>query len=128
MKANSLELKTTVWGKAKLNEDNKEEAEEWTENDFEEENKEMYYELFIKNGEENYDTYWMSSRCVQAYSTTAIFGVRSVSSSGVGADLLCTSFASEGPRVCTFRPCITLNSNVQVTSGDGTESSPFEIK
>ena len=31
-------------------------------NDFDGENKEMYYKLFIKNGEENYDTYWMSSR------------------------------------------------------------------
>ena len=128
LKANSLELKTTAWGKAKLNEDNKEEAEEWTENDFEEENKEMYYKLFIKNGEENYDTYWMSSRCVQAYSTTALFNVRCVRSGLVLADLLCTSFVDEYSNDYAFRPCITLNSNVQVTSGNGTESTPFEIK
>ena len=39
--------------------------------------KEMYYKLFINNGS-NYPTYWMSSRCVNAYSSGADFSVRSV--------------------------------------------------
>ncbi len=36
-----------------------------------------YYELFINNGS-NYPTYWMYSRCVNAYSSGADFSVRSV--------------------------------------------------
>ena len=128
LNAKSLELKTTVWGKVKLNEDNEEEAEEWTENDFEGENKEMYYKLFIKNGEENYDTYWMSSRCVIATSGNAYFDVRIVRSGIVGGIDLYNSFDEDINPSYALRPCITLNSNVQVTSGNGTESTPFEIK
>lgn len=97
-------------------------------NDFDGENKEMYYKLFIKNGEENYDTYWMSSRCVGAYSNGASFDVRLVDSGYVYAYCLYYSGGNEGSYVFAFRPCITLNSNVQVTSGDGSERTPFEIK
>ena len=96
--------------------------------DFNGENKEMYYKLFIKNGEKNYNTYWMSSRCVSAGSATATFIVRYVGSGGVRASGLCASYFGEGSYGYAFRPCITLNSNVQVTSGNGTESDPFEIK
>ena len=94
-------------------------------NDFDGENKEMYYKLFINNGS-NYPTYWMSSRCVEANSDVACFDVRLVSLDFVYARDL--SAASEDSLDYAFRPCITLNSNVQVTSGDGSESTPFEIK
>ena len=97
-------------------------------NDFDGENKEMYYKLFINNGS-NYPTYWMSSRCVNADSVDAAFFVRSVNSVVVGANDLYYSDRNGGYSYdYAFRPCITLNSNVQVTSGDGTESTPFEIK
>ena len=100
---------------------------EMSENDFDGENKEMYYKLFINNGS-NYPTYWMSSRCVNAISDYAYFYVRSVYSGKVTANYLCTSRGHETSDDVAFRPCITLNSNVQVTSGDGSESTPFEIK
>ena len=96
-------------------------------NDFDGENKEMYYKLFINNGS-NYPTYWMSSRCVNARSGDASFDVRYVYSGFVYANYLFTSGGNVLSNGYAFRPCITLNSNVQVTSGDGTESSPFEIK
>ena len=96
-------------------------------NDFDGENKEMYYKLFINIGS-NYQTYWMSSRCVNARSVSAGFGVCSVISGSVTADILYYSYGSEDSGDFAFRPCITLNSNVQVTSGNGTESTPFEIK
>ena len=96
-------------------------------NDFDGENKEMYYKLFINNGN-NYPTYWMSSRCVYADSDDAIFDVRYVYSGSVGAYGLYSSGFSENSLGYAFRPVITLNSNVQVTSGDGTESTPFQIK
>ena len=98
-----------------------------SENDFDGENKEMYYKLFINNGS-NYPTYWMSSRCVHAYSDYATFDVRLVKSGDVCAFDLYNSRGREGIFDYAFRPCITLNSNVQVTSGNGTESTPFEIK
>ena len=96
-------------------------------NDFDGENKEMYYKLFINNGS-NYPTYWMSSRCVRASSDLAGFDVRFVLSGNVGAYDLYDSYGYEDSRGYAFRPVITLNSNVQVTSGNGTESTPFEIK
>ena len=92
-------------------------------NDFDGENKEMYYKLFINNG-----CYWMSSRCVCADSVSASFSVHYVYSSHVNARALCNSYVREFSNYYAFRPCITLNSNVQVTSGNGTESTPFEIK
>ena len=98
-----------------------------SENDFDGENKEMYYKLFINNGS-NYPTYWMSSRCVNADYDDAYFYVRYVSSGRVGARYLYNSDGSENSLDYAFRPCITLNSNVQITSGNGKKSTPFEIK
>ena len=113
--ADTLDLKYTEWYKT------------MSANDFDGENKEMYYKLFINNGS-NYPTYWMSSRCVIAYSSNASFYVRYVSSGYVGAYYLYRSDDREASFAYAFRPVITLNSNVQVTSGNGTESTPFEIK
>ena len=123
LEANSLEIKTTAWAKIKLNEDNDEELEEWTENDFEGDDGQIYSDMFCKNY-----TYWMSSRCVDAGSLNAAFNVRCVYSGNVYANYLYDSDVDELSYDCAFRPVITLNSNVQVTSGDGTESTPFEIK
>ena len=86
-----------------------------------------YYELFINNGT-NYPTYWMSSRCVDADSGSADFFVRSVSSGSVFALSLYVSRDCELSRDFAFRPVITLNSNVQVTSGSGSSESPFNIQ
>ena len=86
-----------------------------------------YYELFINNGS-NYPTYWMSSRCVLANSGYAGFNVRLVDSGNVNAYLLYSSDDDEDSLVFAFRPCITLNSNVQVTSGSGSSESPFNIQ
>ena len=113
--ADTLDVKYTYWGKT------------MSANDFDGENKEMYYKLFINNGSD-YPEYWMSSRCVYAYSVFADFYVRHVNSGFVGADILYFSDDSVASYDSAFRPVITLNSNVQVTSGNGTESTPFEIK
>ena len=121
--ADTLDVKYTHWYKT------------MSANDFDGENKEMYYKLFINNGS-NYPTYWMSSRCVLAVSDGATFDVRFVISGGVDAFSLYDSsdydfYISGGDEYSNgfaFRPCITLNSNVQITSGNGKESSPFEIK
>ena len=85
-----------------------------------------YYELFTNNGND-YPTYWMSSRCVVANSDYADFDVRAAGPGNVGACYLYRS-GIDNSFDFAFRPCITLNSNVQVTSGNGSSSSPFEIK
>ena len=113
--ADILDVKYTYWGKT------------MSVDDFDGENKEMYYKLFINNGN-NYPTYWMSSRCISAISDRAFFDVRYVQSGDVYDAGLCNSRDGESSHCCAFRPVITLNSNVQVTSGNGTESTPFEIK
>ena len=86
-----------------------------------------YYELFINNGT-NYPTYWMSSRCVYADSNFADFDVRFVYSGSVNALGLYNSGGGERSDGYAFRPCITLNSSVQVTSGSGSSESPFNIQ
>ena len=120
LEANSLEIKTTAWVKN--------DYEVLTADDFEGEYGQIYSDMFFKDY-----TYWMSSRCistgVDAGSVCANFGVRYVSSGIVNAFNLYYSNGYDGNHNdCAFRPVITLNSNVQVTSGNGTESTPFEIK
>ena len=70
------ETKTTANEKIKITQTN------WyktmSANDFNGDSKEMYYKLFINNGEKNYNAYWMSSRCVHAESDRATFRVRCV--------------------------------------------------
>ena len=83
-----------------------------------------YYELFINNGE-NYNSYWMPSRCVLAGSGGAYFCVRVVGSGYVIARDLCRSDGKEDSDVFAFRPIITLNSNVQIdtaNSGNGSKA------
>ena len=86
-----------------------------------------YYELFIKNGS-NYPIYWMSSRCVNAYSDGADFHVRRVNSGDVDAGSLYRSDNYGNSIAYAFRPVITLNSNVRVTSGNGTAEQAYLIK
>ena len=110
----SWTLKKTYWSQTMKNTDSFKDSK--------------YYELLINNGS-NYSTYWMSSRCVSANSNDAGFNVRRVSSGGVGTDLLYFSGDREGSGVCAFRPVITLNSNVQAISGDGsTAEQAYVIK
>ena len=86
----------------------------------------IYYNLFINNGS-NYSVYWMSSRCVNAVSDNAFFCVRCVGSGNVDAGHLSNS--NNNPISCDFalRPVITLNSNILVKSGEGSQTSPYEI-
>ena len=86
-----------------------------------------YYELFINNGT-NYPIYWMSSRCVFASSYRTNFFVRLVDSGSVNAGNLYNAGDREYSFDYAFRPCITLNSNIQVTSGNGSSESPFNIQ
>ena len=118
LKANSLEIKTTAWAKIGEND-----PEVLTADDFEGDDGQIYSDMFCKDY-----TYWMSSRCVAADSDDASFCVRFVLSGCVLADFLYSSAGGGRSYDVAFRPCITLNSNVQVTSGNGTERTPFEIK
>mgnify|MGYP006977719832 CR=1 FL=1 len=86
-----------------------------------------YYELFINNGN-NYSTYWVSSRCIDADSYHSSFNVHIVNMGFIDANGLCNSDTNNSTNECTFRPCITLNSNVQVTSGNGTVEQAYIIK
>ena len=110
---NSWTLKNTYWKQSMNNTDSFTDGK--------------YYELFINNGS-NYSTYWMSSRCVNANSYNTLFDVRYVDSGDVGARGLYDSFVSENSHDFAFRPVITLNSNVQVTSGNGSPESSFNIQ
>ena len=103
-------LKNTYWKKSMIS------------NDFDN----GYYELFINNGEKNYNVYWMSSRCVYAISNFASFLVRSVNAGDIYAGYLYNSKDVENSCDYAFRPIITLNSNVQIdttNSGNGSTAA-----
>ena len=114
--ADTLKVKYTYWGK-KMEKD-----------DFD---NSKYFELFINNGNKNYDYYWLSSRCVDANSDSADFNVHRVRSGYVGSYDLCCSDGDDSSDSDACRPVITLNSNVQIDTakpGDGTENNAYNIK
>ena len=80
----------------------------------------IYYNLFINNGS-NYSTYWMSSRCVDAYSSCANFYIRIVYSRNVFAKILYGSDDASYGYAYALRPVITLKSDVQIDTTDTTK-------
>lgn len=114
--ADTLKVKYTYWNKTMNQEDF---------------NNVKYYELFINNGEKNYDCYWLSSRCVDAPSDCAGFGVYYVYLGSVDSFDLYSSDGDDFSDNNACRPVITLNSNVQIDTanpGDGTENNAYNIK
>ena len=92
-------------------------------------NTDKYYELFMGKDEENYLTsYWLSSRCIYANDENAGFYIRCIYPGNISAFGLYYSNNGITAREFALRPVITLKSNIQVMSGEGTESKPFEIK
>ena len=93
--------------------------------------KDGYYNLFINNGN-NYDIYWMSSRCITTNSIGAGFRICNVNSGYVFADSLCFTYEYDSTYTYAFRPVITLNSDIQIdtaNSGDGsTAAQGYAIK
>ena len=119
--ATSLSLKYTCWNKSMVAGDS---------GDFG--TKPIYYDLFIKkkNEDETYSyisTYWLSSRCVFADSQYASFSVHRVHAGYVTYYDLYYSNDKPYSNAYALRPVITLNSNVLVTTGDGTSATPYEI-
>ena len=112
LQADSLKIKYTYWKKSMSIEDFKDKK---------------YYELFINNGD-YYPTYWMSSRCIIANSTDMALLVRLVYTNIITTNAIYYSHGNEYSSEYAFRPCVTLNFNVQVTSGNGSSSPPYNIQ
>lgn len=55
------------------------------------------------------------------------FYVRRVREGNVCAEYLMTSVGGFAERRSTFRPVITLKSNILIKSGDGTSTTPYDI-
>lgn len=109
LQAISLNVKYSYWGK------------KMTQNDFIDNE---FYEIFINNGK-NYDTYWLSSRCVDAFNTEAGFNIRYIESGGVYAHCLYISDEKVRSFGYALRPVVTLNSGVQLDAtkvADGSDA------
>ena len=114
--ADSLEINHTYWGKA------------MSANDYQDE---IYNKLFINDGNNNYSIYWLSSRCITYYNDNTIFYIRVINNGVLGADRLYHSDNSKYSHDYTIRPVVTLKSNIRIdttNTGEGTESSPYNIK
>lgn len=111
IQADTWNLKYTIWEK------------EMNVDDFTESN---YYKLFIRDNSENYPEYLLSSRCVYAYSDRAYFYIRRINTGKVSARNMYDSLGNSLEEVkYSFRPVITLNSDVQLDtekSGDGSNA------
>lgn len=114
--ANSLDIKFTYWGK------------KMEEKDF---LNSIYYKLFI-NKKNEYLTYFISSRCTLAYDSHAHFQIHIMNSGSIDGPTLYLSNGEENSLTMTFRPVITLNTNVKIdiaNSGDGsTAEQAYAIK
>ncbi len=74
--------------------------------------------------------YWLASRCVTTDNTGAYFAVRQVSDSGSDTVYLFLGMGwyADFPYMdAGVRPVITLKSGIQTNSGNGSESSPYEL-
>ena len=108
-KADTLEVTYNLWTKT------------MKESDF---NDSKYYEIFIGK-EEFYSTYWLSSRGILAEKEYAAFDGRFVENGKVAAYFLHGSYGDSRSYNYTFRPVITLKSNVQLdttNAGDGSSA------
>ena len=72
-------------------------------------------------------SYWLASRYVGSNSilTGANFGIRSVQSSYISGNALYYSNGTNLSANNRIRPVVTLNSNIKVKSGSGTELDPY---
>ena len=61
---------------------------------------------------------WLASECVPLNSNYANFDVRGVSSSNLGADIMCYSFGITGSSSYGVRPLVSLSSRLQLDAGD----------
>ena len=109
----SLKLKRTFWNK-KIDE-----------NDFIDNS---YYELFIKKKEnkEYYSKYWLASRSVHDYSSKAIYGVQYIDNENVTTFGLYHSNQDVHDNIFTFRPVITLNTEVKIDTEETRDGNSAE--
>lgn len=85
---------------------------------------EGYFNIFVSN----YQTYWISSRAVDANDNLAEFYVyQNTGSTLSGINLYQSSGWNNNSSVNSLRPVITLKSNVKVISGDGKLETPYKI-
>ena len=71
--------------------------------------------------------YLLASRYVRSYSNLAYFGLRYVSSSNFGGNVLFYSSTYTLNSNGRLRPVVSLGSNIRLSSGDGSSSSPYQI-
>lgn len=80
---------------------------------------EEYYNLFIKH-KYNYPTYWISSRCVNAYYGNANFGIK-LYSGNIITHYLYYSYQDSNGGNFPLRPVVTLKSDIKIDTEDTTK-------
>ena len=70
---------------------------------------------------------WLASRYVSTNSANAYFGLRFVNSSNLGGNTLFISDNGTSSDYGYLRPVVSLKSNIKLSTGDGSEGSPYEI-
>ena len=73
--------------------------------------------------------YWLASRIVDASYNNAAWGLACVYGDEIGGRTLFDSISGESPiDNRTLRPIVTLNGNITLYGGDGTEEHPYQLK
>ena len=84
----------------------------------------IYYNLFIKDGINNYSVYWLSSRCIDITEFAAAFYVRTLNLEHIGGYYVYYSNNTARGNAYSIRPVVTLNSDILINinqSGDGSQ-------
>jgi len=84
-----------------------------------------FYNMIFGTG----TNFWLASRCVYCISRSsfACFGLRNVRSNDLYGNYLCYSDGSNYGNNYRLAPVVSLSSGIQVKSGSGTTSDPYEI-
>ena len=85
-----------------------------------------YEMLFEKNSSKQ--TYWLMSQYIVTDTENAIFALRLVGGGRVNGSRLFGSDGITNNGFSGIRPIVSLNTNVNVSGGAGTEEEPYEIK
>lgn len=71
--------------------------------------------------------YWIASRCVDGSEVDFSYGMHYVGESNIGAQVIYNNWGNVGEYGLGLRPIVTLNSNITLFGGDGSEEHPYQL-
>lgn len=84
-----------------------------------------WYDLIF--GENQEYQYWLASRCTWVTKDYAGYDIRFVDKGQLASNGMSNSYNGRFTQSMYLRPIVTLNSNIQIYGGDGSEEHPYQL-